>query len=359
VGDTESNAGSVPQLWKDDRCACAKQRDEYSVCIELTLVGCAEHACEDLLGGCSPPGPVAATDFARDHCGPQRLLGAPIRGIDGRRIEQESEERREFDGEMRREPLHIRHRTGLVEAPIDAIHQVPARDGEAVSRDASRAVAIPQGERLLKRRAHGGHEAGARMIGLQQPTASEQMRETGLVDRLRETPIRRPAIADDDAGEVLAEQRRGFGKPAAGLNRVDGRRWRRDGPQPLQRPTDLPAGLIGCDDGTPADRLTERVIRGLRLSRSAVDRVHQTAARNGQPILLAKERRDLAERQTELLIEDDGHRDRPWPELRCRGAQGVRRLRPMPTLEAAPTRPALPHSDPEVTDDDVGTGNSS
>ena len=83
-------------------------------------------------------------------------------------------------------------------------------------------------------------------------------------------------------------------------------------------------------------------------------RVHQTAARHGQPILLAKERRDLAERQTELLIEDDGHGDGLRPELRRRGTQRIRRLQPMATLDAPTTRAALSHVDPKVTNDDLG-----
>ena len=82
--------------------------------------------------------------------------------------------------------------------------------------------------------------------------------------------------------------------------------------------------------------------------------MHQAAARHGQPILLAKERCDLAERQAELLIEDDGHRDGLRPKLRRRGPQCVRRLQPMATLDAATTRAALSHVDPKVTDDEVG-----
>jgi hypothetical protein len=176
------------------------------------------------------------------------------------------------------------------------------------------------------------------------------------VHRVRETPIGRPAIADNHASEILAEQRRGFDKPAARLNRVDGRIRRGDSPEPLQRAGDLPAGLIGGDDGTATDRVAERVICGLRLPRGVVHRVHQAAARHGQPILLAKERRDLAERQAELLIEDDGHCDGLRPELRRRGTQRVRRLQPMATLDAVTTRAALSHVDPKVTNDDLGDG---
>ena len=336
------------------RTGSAEHGDHERVDIEPTLVGGTKDAREDLLSGGTVPGAIAAAHFARDHGGPQRLLGAPIRGIDGHRIEQEGEERREFKSEMRREPLDIRHRARMIETAIDAIQQVATGDGETVRGDMPRVVTIAQRERLLEHRAHGVHEASARMVGLQQPTASEQVRETRLMDRVGEAAIGRPAIADDHAGKVLAEQRCGFGKPAARLNRVDGCLRRCDGPEPLQRAGDLPAGLIRCDDGTPADRVAERVIRGVRLTRGAVHRVYQAATRHGQPILLAKERRDLAERQTELLIEDDGHGDGLRPELRRRGTKRVRRLQPMATLDAATARAALSHVDAKVTDDDLG-----
>ena len=83
-------------------------------------------------------------------------------------------------------------------------------------------------------------------------------------------------------------------------------------------------------------------------------RLYQAAARHGQPRLLAKERRPLAERQTELLVEDNGQGDRLRPELRRSGAQRVRCLQPMPALDPATTRAAASHVDPNVTDDDLG-----
>jgi hypothetical protein len=140
----------------------AEHGDHERIRIELTLMGSTKDAREDLLSGGTAPRPIAAAHFARDHGGPQRLLGTPIRAIDGHRIEQEGEERRKFNGEMRREPLHVRHRTGLIETPIDAIHQVPAGDGESVRRDTPRVVPIAQRERLLEHRAHDRHEARAR-----------------------------------------------------------------------------------------------------------------------------------------------------------------------------------------------------
>jgi len=59
----------------------AEHGDHQRVHVELTLMGGTEDAREDSLGGGTMPGPIAAAHFARDHGGPQRLLGAPIRGI--------------------------------------------------------------------------------------------------------------------------------------------------------------------------------------------------------------------------------------------------------------------------------------
>jgi hypothetical protein len=109
------------------------------------------------------------------------------------------------------------------------------------------------------------------MLGLRQPTAADQMRETGLMDRLRETPRGRPAIADDDAGEVLAEQLR----ETRGL--TESRRRLCLASRPFQSHCTVPATFqpvsSGVTTGTPADCLAERVIRGLRLTRGAVYRV--------------------------------------------------------------------------------------
>jgi hypothetical protein len=173
----------VAEFERHCRTGSAEHGDHEGVDIEPTLMGGTEDAREDLLGGGAVPGPIAAAHFACDYGGPQRLLGAPVRGIDGHRIEQEGEERWEFNGEMRRESLDSRHRAGMIETAIEAIHQMPPGDGETVRGDAPPVVAIAQRERLVEQRAHGVHEAGARMIGLQQSAASEQMRDTSGAPR--------------------------------------------------------------------------------------------------------------------------------------------------------------------------------
>jgi hypothetical protein len=86
----------------------------------------------------------------------------------------------------------------------------------------ARVAPIAERERLLELRADVAHEGGLRMIGVQQATPPQQMRETRLMDRLRTAPVGRPTIADDDAVKRLAQQRRRLGKARARLNRIGG-----------------------------------------------------------------------------------------------------------------------------------------
>src|SRR5262245_7494642 len=74
------------------------------------------------------------------------------------------------------------------------------------------------------------------MIGLQLVTAPEHMIETGLMQRLFELPIRRPAIAHEDAAVLGPQDRGGLVKAASGLNGIDGCRGGRIDPEPLQLP---------------------------------------------------------------------------------------------------------------------------
>jgi hypothetical protein len=81
----------------------------------------------------------------------------------------------------------------------------------------------------------------------------DQMRETGLMRRLIELAIRRPAVADEHAVELGAEHRRRFVKPAPVLNGVDDGARGRKHPQPPEPPAHCPTGLIRTDDRTAAD----------------------------------------------------------------------------------------------------------
>ena len=68
-----------------------------------------------------------------------------------------------------------------------------------------------------------------------------------------EPAIRGPAVADDHADEVLAEQIGGLRIAASGLDLVDSRLGGCHDPQPVEPAGDLPAGFVWRDDGTLAD----------------------------------------------------------------------------------------------------------
>ena len=97
------------------------QHGNERVSIELALVCGAEYAREDRLSGGAAPGPIAPAHLAGDDGRPQRLFRAPVGGVDSSRVEQEGEERWEFDGEMDRESLDVGQRPRLIETPIYAI----------------------------------------------------------------------------------------------------------------------------------------------------------------------------------------------------------------------------------------------
>jgi hypothetical protein len=71
--------------------------------------------------------------------------------------------------------------------------------------------------------------------------------------------------------------------------------------------------------------------------------VHQPAGRDGQAVLLTQERRDFAEREAQLFVEDHRERDGLRAELDAGGTKRIRRLQRMPALHAPATRPALAH----------------
>jgi hypothetical protein len=80
--------GSGPQCARDSRHLCSEEPDEYIGRVEAALIGGAEHAGEDLLTGRAAAGAIAAAArFAGDDGWPQRMLGAPIGGVE-RRVEE-------------------------------------------------------------------------------------------------------------------------------------------------------------------------------------------------------------------------------------------------------------------------------
>ena len=138
--------------------AGAQQRHDEGVRIELALVRGADYASENLLGCGAAPRAISSADFTCDHRGAEGRLGAPGGRINGPRIQEEREERREPDGEMRGEALHIGHRSWPLQPSIHARDQLAAPDRHAVPGDLARLASIAQHERLLQHRADISHE---------------------------------------------------------------------------------------------------------------------------------------------------------------------------------------------------------
>jgi len=111
------------------------------------------------------------------------------------------------------------------------------------------------------------------------------------------------------------------------------------------------AGFVRRHDRTAAHRGTQRVVGRLCLPCGAGDGVDHSARRDRQAEPLAPQARDLRVGQTEILVEDDGERDRLRPELHGGRAQRIGRLQRMPALHAALTRPTVSDRDAEAPHD--------
>jgi hypothetical protein len=61
---------TATEFARHGRTAIAEHGNQERVGIELTLMGGTKDAREDLLGGGTVPGPIAAAHFARDHNDP-------------------------------------------------------------------------------------------------------------------------------------------------------------------------------------------------------------------------------------------------------------------------------------------------
>ena len=103
--------------------------------------------------------------------------------------------------------------------------------GRAGGREGAGVVTGEQVEGLLQGGLDSGDDAAVRMIGLQGPTATEQMGETALMGGGGELPIRRPAVADD---HPRRSPRRASSRPADSPVRVG---WRRRWSAAWPRPT--------------------------------------------------------------------------------------------------------------------------
>jgi len=170
------------------------------------------------------------------------------------------------------------------------------------------------------------------------------------VRRLLEASVGSPAVAEQGPVEVGAEDAAGLGVAAAVHDPVDRDRRGDEDPQPLQAPADLPAGLVGGDDGGVLDLLAEGAVgRGEGLGDS-VQRLADSPARDVEGEGRAEDRADLAEGCADLLVEVGGEGFGPGTEMDVRRSEGVARLQRVPPLHPSAAARAATHMDPEAAD---------
>ncbi len=124
-------------------CGCREQRDEQIRCIEGALAGGAQHTGEHLLTVRTTARAIAAAaHFARDDGRAQRVLGAPVGGVEGR-VEQKAEDGGEFDDEVLLKPSHGESATRrALQKLAQPLEVLPARDCQTVLGDHARVIAI-------------------------------------------------------------------------------------------------------------------------------------------------------------------------------------------------------------------------
>lgn len=122
---------------------------------------------------------------------------------------------------MRRETLTVRHGTGSDEQVQEPRHQMAACDRGAMEGDRTARDTIAHRQRVLEHGLDVARPRRSRMRLGDLAAPPDQMCQTGLMRRLIELAIRRPAIPHEDTVELDAEHRRRFVEPAPVLNRVE------------------------------------------------------------------------------------------------------------------------------------------
>ena len=184
--------------------------------IEAALPCGPQNAGEHILGDGAARRPIAAAvHFAGNDRPSDRVLGPPVRGIQVESKEK-GEQRRPLTIEVRDEPSNGGNPRRLVQQRRQAIDQAAAGDGDPMRGYDPSGVPVPHVQGFLEDLLNLPRQARAGMIRAQLARASDQVRETRLMRRLRELAIRCPPVADQAAGEGRTQETGGLGKPPTG-----------------------------------------------------------------------------------------------------------------------------------------------
>src|SRR5260370_34131968 len=150
-----------------------------------------------------------------------------------------------------------------------------------------------------------GQARGAVLGGLEVllAPANEVAPHAGLVSRVLEAAVGAPAVAEQGPVEVGAEDGKSLVVAAAVHDPIDGGCLSDEDPQPLQVPTDLPAGFVGGDDGGALDLTGEGVVgRGEGLG-DAIECLAEAATGDGEAEGSAEDGADLSAGRADVLID--------------------------------------------------------
>jgi hypothetical protein len=123
------------------------------------------------------------------------VLSAPVGGVDEVRREQKGQDGRKFNRQMGGEVLCDASAPRVVDEDIEVILQMPTRDGDAVGRHRPCEIPVTHAQGALQHELDPRREMGLVLIADERMTPPQQVRETGLMDRVRKPAIRRLAIA--------------------------------------------------------------------------------------------------------------------------------------------------------------------
>src|SRR5882762_2760940 len=287
-GRSSTMSGRIPESGPENhrcellRMRCAKEINEEFHRVDASLTRGAQDSGENRLRSRPALRPVATAGHLSIHDRrPDGLLAVEI-GRFQLRVIEEAEDRAPMVDDVpgKLAVLVVGEVLGdqLVETPFELACPID----EPSAREIAHIDFIPQEQGVVKQSLEIAREAhAARPVeGLQTPAAHDQVAETELVDCGLEPIVGRPAVPSQKAGVVSPQGSLDHVEAAARLDHVERDLFARAGkrPQPLQAPSDLPAGLVRVANGAIANDALNSLIERLRLLRRAQEGSQESRA---------------------------------------------------------------------------------
>jgi hypothetical protein len=338
--------------WPMSRGFCSQCLVDELDAVPATLGAGAQHRCQNLLRPSTVLGPIPAPHLAIDHGRTDRLFRRPVRrfhaGMTG-----EGEELVAMSIEMLREALVYPVGLRPCQEAIQSTLESSCRHRQTMAGEFAIVPTVSQVKSILEERLHLSRETHCSTAGDLQEVAAppEKMRQALLVGRQMELVVGRPSIVPDRSGEVGAQDfLRNFESPA-GSDQVGRRTLADEGPEPLKKSPDFPAGLVGVDRRAFSNDHQNGAICVLAARGGPQHDLRRTSSRKADPEGALEEASQLAVGQPQALDQMDRHGLGLWPDLACSSTQRIRGLEGVPPLDPTPTAFAPAHLDVEPTVD--------